>query len=574
MTVATESAPAPRNQTVQVGDWMVEPALNQLSSAGKTVKLEPKVMSVLMHLADRPGHVVSRQALLAAVWSGVVVGDDALTQAVIKLRKALGDVRDKPAYIQTIAKKGYRLIADVVRSETIAIASAPARPDSVFLHAERKRRVPWIVGAGIAALLLAAAGAWWIANEREIAAPPGQVTAFSGTEAARAAQLTVTIRPFEALGDDAQAVLLARGMTADLATDLSKVSGLSVIGVAPASGYAGAVTPTDAPPIRYLVSGSVQRVDDRLRLHVRLTDAETGKQLWSERFDRALSGFFAIQEELGPKILQTLPAKVSEAEMRRVAQRHTRNLAAYEYFQRGQSALLVRQTAENEIAREMFRRAIALDAAFARAYAGLALTYAADYRNQWTTDGAAALDRAFEMARTAHEIDPDIQETYWVLAFVHLERRQHEQALRHLEAVVRLYPSFADGYALMGGINTYMGRPVDAVPLLRTAMRLNPEAGYLYFLNLGRTYFTLGDLEQARVNLEHALSRNPVNLESHVYMAALHVTAGDKRAAAWEAQEIRALKPDFSSRGWLETYPLTDVTQQTRLVQALGELGF
>ena len=95
------------------------------------------------------------------------------------------------------------------------------------------------------------------------------------------------------------------------------------------------------------------------------------------------------------------------------------------------------------------------------AYAGLALTYAADYRNQWTADGAADLERAFEMARTAHEINPDIPETYWVLAFVHMERRQHEQALQYLETAVRLYPSFADGYALMGGIKTYVGRPAS-----------------------------------------------------------------------------------------------------------------
>jgi DNA-binding winged helix-turn-helix (wHTH) protein/TolB-like protein len=537
-------------QRLQVGDWTVEPALNQLSAAGRAVKVEPKAMAVLVYLADRPGKVVSREALLAAVWPGVVVSDDSLTQVVIKLRKALGDAPEIPAYIQTIPKGGYRLVAPVVRSE---------QP----LYAERKRRVPRMAGAGIAAVLLAAAAIWWTQGEPITGVPPGQVIA----------EPTVTVRPFEALGKDPQAMLLARGMTADLVTDLSKVLGLPVIGVAPSGDPAGAGTPTDAPPIRYLVSGSVQRIDERLRLHVHLTDAQTGKQLWSERFDRPLSAFFAIQEELGPKILQILPGKVSEAELRRVAQRHTRNLEAYEYFQRGQSALLVRQKAENETAREMFRRAIALDAAFARAYAGLALTYAADYRNQWTADGTAALKRAFEMAKTAHQINPDIPETYWVLAFVHLERRQHEQALQYLETAVRLYPSFADGYALMGGIKTYIGRPADAVPLLRRAMRLNPQAGHLYFLNLGRAYLFLGDLEQARVNLEHALSRNPVNLEAHVYMAALHVTAGDKAAAAWKAEEIRALQPGFSSRLWLETYPMTDVTQKTKLVQALSELG-
>ena len=571
MSVGTEPPPAPGTERLQVGDWTVEPALNQLSAAGKTVKLEPKAMAVLVYLADRPGQVVSREALLSAVWSGVVVSDDSLTQVVIKLRKALGDVPEQPTHIQTISKGGYRLIAPVIRSAESS--SAPVRPNAEPLHADRKRRVPWIAGAGMAATLLAAAGVWWITGGPTIGVPQGQVP-MADADAARTAQPTVAIRPFEALGNDPQAVLLAQGITADLATDLSKVLGIAVIGVAPMDGQADGETPTDAPPIRYLVSGSVQRVDERLRLHVHLTDAKTGKALWAERFDRALSDLFAIQEELGPKILQMLPAKVSEAELRRVAQRHTRNLEAYQYFQRGQAALLVRQSVENEIAREMFRHAIALDAAFARAYAGLALTHAADYRNQWTGDGAAALARAFELARTAHQINPDIRETYWALALVHVERRQHEQALQYLETAVRLYPSYADGYALMGGVTTYVGRPAETVRLLRTAMRLNPQAGHLYFLILGRAYLFLGDLEQARVNLEHALSRNLANLEVHIYMAAVHVMAGDKAAAAWEAEEIRALQPGFSSRGWLETYPMTDVKQKATLVQALGTLGF
>jgi len=570
MPVASESLPAPGKERLQVGEWTVEPALNQLSAMGTTVKLEPKAMAVLVYLADRPGEVVGRDALLTALWPGVVVGDDSLTQVVLKLRKALGDVPDKPAYIQTIPKGGYRLIAPVVRPENLALA--PARPDAKPVHAERKWRTPWLAGAGVAALMLAVAAVWWVTGKRSSVAP--ERAPMASTEVDRAAQPTIAIRSFEVLGNDSEAELLARGIEADLATDLSKVYGLSVIGVVPLGGQAGGEMPTNKPSSRYLVSGSVQRVDERLRLHVSLADTESGKQLWSERFDRALSGLFAIQEELGPKILQILPAKVSEAELRRVAQRHTRNLEAYGYFQRGQAGLLVRQRAENETAREMFRRAIALDATFALAYAGLAMTYGSDFRNQWTTDGNAALERAFELAHTAHQMNPDIRETYWVLALVHVERRQHEQALQYLQTAVRLYPSYADAYALMGGINTYIGRPAQAVGLLRTAIRLNPTAGHLYFLILGRAYLFLGDLEQARVNLEHALSRNLANLESHIYMAALHVTAGDKAAAAWEADEIRALRPDFSMRSWLETYPMTDVAQKAKLARALGELGF
>ncbi|HUP29541.1 MAG TPA: winged helix-turn-helix domain-containing protein [Usitatibacter sp.] len=528
---------------LRVGEWTVEPALDRLSAAGKTVKLESKAMAVLVYLAERPGEVVGRETLLAEVWKGVFVGDDSLTQVVIKLRKALGDDPDRPKYIETITKRGYRLIAPVTRG---AVRSSP--------------RLPWLSVAGITAALLGAFAAWWYTSSPEL---PPLPQAAASSEAVRSAQPAIAIRAFEAIGNDPQATLLAQGITADLVTDLSKVFGLTVIGDATG----------DAPSTGYLVSGSVQRLDERLRLHVRLADAKTGKQLWSERFDRAPKDFFALQDELGPKILQLLPAKVSEAEMRRVSQRHTRNLEAYEYFQRGQSALLVRQKAENETAREMFRRAIALDANFARAYAALALTYAADYRNQWTADGNAALDRAFELARTAYQMNPDIAETYWVLAFVHLERRQHDLALQHLEAAVRLYPSFADGYALMGGIKTYVGRPAETVPLIRVAMRLAPQPSYLYFLLLGRAYLFIGDLEQARVNLEQALARNPANLESRVYMAAVHVIAGDQAAAGWEAEEIRALRPGFTSRAWMETDPMTDSAQKAKLAQALGQLG-
>jgi DNA-binding winged helix-turn-helix (wHTH) protein/TolB-like protein len=568
MQVGIEPSLTTDKARLQVGDWTVEPPLNQLSAAGKTVKLEPKAMSVLVFLADRPGQVVSRDVLLSALWPGAFVGDDSLTQVIIKLRKALGDAPENPAYIQTIPKGGYRLVAPVGRSEESA--AKPVPPDSAPLHSNRARRISWIAGAGAAALLLTAAGIWWLKSERVVDVPQGP-RSIAGAVADRTAQATVAISPFEALGNDPQVELLAQGIKADLVTDLSKVTGLAVIDIAlTGSGK----PPTDAPKIRYHVSGSLQRVDERVRLQIRLTDAQTGKLLWSERFDRAIDSFFAIQEELGPKLLQVLPARVSEAELRRVAQRYTRNLEAYEFFQRGQSALLVRQRAENETARELFRRAIALDAAFARAYAALALTYAAEYRNQWTGDGAAALTRAFALAQTALQIDPDIPETYWVLAFVNLERRQHEQALQYLETALRLYPSFADGYALMGGVNTYIGRPAETVRLVRAAMRLSPQGNYLYFLLLGRAYLFLGDLEQARVNLDEALLRNPVNLEAHVYMAALDVTAGDKAEAEWQAEEIRSLQPDFTSRGWLKTDPMTDVAQITKLSQALGTLGF
>ena len=568
MPDGVEQTPRCSGERLKIGEWVVEPALNQLSAAGQTTKLEPKAMALLCYLAERSGQVVSREALLAALWPGVVVGDDSLTQAVIKLRKALGDDTDAPRYIQTIPKRGYRFLARVVRLDAPAVETT--RTNAGVPAIAHRSRFRWLAGAASGVLLLSAA-AWWMYDESE----RGGTSALSDpdTPAVRSAQQTVSVKPFEALGDDPQAVVLARGITADLVTDLLKVSGLSVITYTGSNASTAPESVRGTVPVRYMVSGTVQRVEDGLRLNVHLTDAQSGKQLWSERFERTLSDLFAVQEEIGRKILNAVPTKVSEAELRRIAQPHTRNLQAYEYFQRGQMALIVRQQAENATAREMFEQAIKLDPSFARAYAALALTYAGDYRNQWTSDGPAALEKAWKLARTAHQINPDIRETYMVLGAVHLERGQHRQAIEQLETGIRLYPSYADAYALMGGIYAYIGEPAKTLDLLRTAMRLNPDGGYLYYLILGRAYFGLGDLEQARLHLEHALLRNPVNVEARVYMAATQLSAGNKAAAAWEAEEIRALAPSFASRAGLATHPLTDARTQTKLAAALTELG-
>ncbi len=402
-----EGIAAHTEAALRVGDWTVDPALNQVSAAGRTVRLEPKAMALLAYLAERPGEVVSREALLAAVWPGVIVGDDSLTQAIIKLRKALGDPPGSPAYIQTIAKRGYRLVAPVAKAEPGPASAAPQN-DSRLKPSIRGRVIGWMVAVAVA-LLLAGGGAWWLVDQRE---SPRPSSAVAGAEASRAAKPAIRIASFEPLGEDPQAVLLARGMTADLVTDLSKVFELSVIAETPRTGQTGDTAAEQAAAVRYLVSGSVQRIGDRVRVNVHLGDVQTGKQLWSERFDRDIASLFALQDELVPKLLQILPAKVSEAELRRVAQHHTRNLEAYQYYQRGQMALLVRRPEENELAKEMFRRAIALDASFALPYAALAQTYAGDHRNGWTADRAAALERAFDLARTAHAINPDVGETY------------------------------------------------------------------------------------------------------------------------------------------------------------------
>ena len=228
---------------------------------------------------------------------------------------------------------------------------------------------------------------------------------------------------------------------------------------------------------------------------------------------------------------------------------------------------------ENKLAREMYEKAIDLDPGFARAYAGLALTHADDYRNQWAPDGQQSLARSMQLAQSALSIDPDIPDVYAVLGYVHAMRLEYKEAIRLLAKAVELDHSYADAYAYLGAFYVHMGQPEKAVPLLRTAMRLNPEAGFVYFVVLGRAYFFQGDIEQAMINLKQALSRNAGDLEARVYMAATLVSARDLHAASWEAEEIRALQPNFTASKWLQTYPMSDTRQKEHLKTLLAKIG-
>ena len=351
---------------------------------------------------------------------------------------------------------------------------------------------------------------------------------------------------FDVLGDDPDQLYLARGLTADLIADLSQLSGLTVTGLGGRNNAAD-VKETASAGIRYEVWGGVQRVGDRIRAEVRLTDATSGRQLSVERYDRPFEDLFEVQQDIRNRLAKALMVTLSEVENTRVAHRYTRSVEAYDLFLRARSQLLVRREDQNRRARDLYLRAISRDPGCARAYAGLALTYAYAYRNQWTGDGAVALERASTMAETAAGIDPTLPEVHWTLGYVKVQQRRHQEALAHLDQALRLDPGFADALALKGGIKTYTGRPRRAIPLARAAIQLNRSAGYLYYMILGRAYFFIDDQVQALINLREAVMRNPEVLEVRVFLAAALERAGEQRDAEWEAEEIRAIHPHFST---------------------------
>lgn len=543
-------------QRLRLGEWLLDPATNELSRGSERVHLEPKAVDLLVALARRAGEVVSREELLSQVWNGVVVGDDVLTQAVIKLRKALGDA--EPEYIQTIPKRGYRLTAAVtwLDRETRAVPE------------HTRRRAYWIAGTcALATLVLL--GLWWRVDEKN--SPLAMMSADAFKAARIDASPKITVYAFKEIAGDARQSLLARGFTSRLITDLGRFPDVRVIALpaqsvqAPAQGESGRGS--------YAVAGDVQTSADKIRLYVRLLDADSGESLWSEQYDRPYSDLLALQDELTRRMLEKLRIKVSDAELRRRAHPYTRNLQAYEHFLRAQAALNVRSKSGNEAARGSYLKAVELDPSFARAHAGLALTYAADRRNNWTPDGKAALAKATELANTALQLDPSSPEVLFAVGFVNMERGALSDATGYLRTALRLNPSYADAYALMAGIETYDGRPTETIPLIRVAMRLAPNSGYLYSLILGRAYFFLGETDLALLNLRQAIERNHESVESHLFLAAALAAADQRDAAGWEREEIRSLEPAFKASEWLRNYPMADAGQRKRLTEAFAGLG-
>lgn len=244
-------------------------------------------------------------------------------------------------------------------------------------------------------------------------------------------------------------------------------------------------------------------------------------------------------------------------------------------FQQAQAALQQRRPESNAAARRLYESAIRRDPGFARAYAGLAMTYALEQQHGWGpgNDNGVTLQRAGELAAEAVRLRPALPEAHWALAYVEALQRRHPQALDELEQALRLDPSYADALALEAAVRVYVGEPARAVDLVQKALRLNHGGTSLYLLLMGRAYYFLGDTERARQYVAQSLQRNPQNVEARLYMAAAEHDAGHDDAARWQVTEALQLDPDLRADDWLANYPLVDPGSRDKLRRALVAVG-
>lgn len=537
MSVAELEPYSARVRQYLVHGHVVTPATNEVGKEGVVTRIEPKSMEVLVYLLERAGTVVSREDIQDHIWENVFVGQDSITNTIIKMRKAFGDDARNPSVIETIPKRGYRVIATV---EAIESAGAEANLPPFLFDGSAGR---WPIGIVLAGLLVIMLGL------RILQPEPAVVLPVEAAKVGRADVIRVAVAPFANVSADPDQDYLAQGVEAAI---LAGLSGIDQIAVMHLTANLNELTAR----ANYVLEGSVLHGAESIRIETRLFDAETGLVVIARTYDRPYSDLMSFQWQISETFVDVVALDIGRAALSRKARGYTSSIEAYDLFLRAQQALLPRDKAGNAKARRFYQEAILQDPQFARAYAGLALTYAADFRNGWANDGTDALAQALNMATTALEIEPDLAEQYWVIGYVKTQKRELEAAAAALDKALLIDPGYADAYALKGGTATYAGYPEKSVPLLRKAMRLNPDAGYLYFLLLGRAYYFLGDCQQAEINLVESLTRNPLNVETHLYHAACLVQMGALDDAEWEFEEIKNIKGDFSLADFFASYPM------------------
>jgi len=409
----------------------------------------------------------------------------------------------------------------------------------------------------------------------EIAAKAVESEMRKGTELPQ--KPSIAVLPFLNMSGDPEQEYFSDGMTEDLITDLSKISGLFVIARNSTFTYKGKPVKVDAVGrelgVRYVLEGSVRKAGNRVRITAQLIDAHNEGHLWAERYDRDLEDIFALQDEVTQKIVTALAVKLREDEQHRLLYKDTDNLEAYDYVLRGWeycNRTLNQET--NALARQMFEKAIELDNAYALAYSGLGRCDWLEWVMGWSQN-LELLDRAHDLAKKAIALDDTQSLAHSLLGDVYLWKKQHDQAIDELEKTIALNPNDADGLSTLGGILSWAGRPQETPELVNRAMRLNPMCPVWYLWNLGHALFLMDQYEEAIKKFTLALNYNPEYLPSYLYLAVIYSESGrlDKAAAAGE--QIERLSPQFAKLDLWQRIPYKDKAIFDRILEGLARVG-
>jgi DNA-binding winged helix-turn-helix (wHTH) protein/TolB-like protein len=317
---------------MKIGGWVVTPSLNQLERDGRALKIEPRSMELLVCLVRHASDVVSTDQLIAEVWNGRIIEESGVYKQINQLRTALGDEAQRPKFIETIPKRGYRLIAPVERDAVASRDPSPTESDPPspkrtapdrFLF----RRTHWLA-AGMLAVAALAVAAWEL--------NPRSLTARESPAADTPAPNSVAVLPFDNLSPDPKDAYFALTMNDQVVTELTELGSLRVASRKSALRYAGSAKSgaeiAHELGVATVLDGTVSYADGRVRVTAHLTDGATNEIRWSGSYQHELSNIFAIQSDIALEVARALKAELSPEERERVTRVPTTSLPAYRLY--------------------------------------------------------------------------------------------------------------------------------------------------------------------------------------------------------------------------------------------------
>jgi TolB-like protein/Tfp pilus assembly protein PilF len=482
---------------LRFGPFRLDMAKHTLERDGRPVRLGSRALDILCALASARGALVTKDALMAAVWPGQIVEENTIQVQISALRKALNEDRTGPDYIVTVPGRGYRLI-DLASSQ--------------------------------------------LTSDSEGKAPRGPV---------RAEDRSVAVLPFQNLSSDPEQEYFADGMVEDIIAGLSRISWLPVIARNSSFAYKGKTTDVKQIGrdlgVRYLLEGSVRKTGARVRVTVELIDAETGIHLWVERYDRQLDDIFALQDEIAMSVVGAIEPNLRKAELERIKRKRPESLDAYDLVLQALPYAYSHMPDKAAIAIPLLEKALAIEPGYAAAHAPLALCYHARYGRAGLheEDRAAAVHHAHAAIAAGGDDAIALGIAGFVIA---MDERDHGAAQELFERALTLSNSNALSLSCSALALSWMGQTAVAIERAERALRLSPfdPLNYLAYNALAISYFHLKDYERSRDAARRSIKSNPQFGMSHAFLAAALVRLGCLEEAKAEARQAVAVDPNFS----------------------------
>jgi TolB-like protein/DNA-binding winged helix-turn-helix (wHTH) protein len=463
-----------RQQGFQLGEWGVYPDQGLLVGVSGQSHLEPKVMEVLIYLAERQDQVVRRDDLINDVWHGTFVSDEVLSRAISLLRTCLGDNRMTPYYIQTVPKVGYRLLMEVT---PLAVPESEQESETEPASPFPKNRVIKLALAIGAMIILVVTIAMW--SKEKTIIDPGSPAAFAtlsewfdflaAKKEGPEGIISIAVLPFDNLSENNNSTYFSEGLTDELTMSLSKIKGLKV--VARRSSYSFKNRTDDVPTIGRLLhadaifEGTIRRVGDQLRINAQLCAVSDGYLMWSGLYERNVSDVFDVQEEIAAAVIEAMREHFDDDSLHTpLVNQAPPDIEAYQlYLMSGNFLWQLRGEQPLRQSIELYHQALAIDPSFSRAALGLAkaLVVLPFYSAE---DMETMFQQALEVLTSQTFTDQrDLGEVESIYGFIAMKRWQWIKSEEHFRKALQLAPDSPNIYQWYSTLLSGVGHHGDGL---------------------------------------------------------------------------------------------------------------